>query len=49
MFGGPRQSVRFVVDLVTWPGGVRRVLAITDGHARAVHALAPREGAPQAS
>ncbi|MFI5309097.1 MAG: DUF2332 domain-containing protein [Polyangiales bacterium] len=49
MFGGPRESVRFVVDLVTWPGAVRRVLAITDGHARAVHALGPSGGAPAVS
>ena len=34
--GGPRESLRCLVDLTTWPGGVRRVLAITDGHAREV-------------
>jgi hypothetical protein len=49
MFGGPRESVRFVVDLVTWPGAVRRLLAITDGHARAVQALAPTGEEPLAS
>jgi hypothetical protein len=37
LFGGPRDSVRFVVDAVTWPGGERRVLAITDGHGNFVH------------
>lgn len=31
-------SPRFVVDLHTWPGGQRRVLAYTDGHVRAVYA-----------
>lgn len=35
---GVRDSVRMVVDLTTWPGGERRVLAHTDGHVRAVHA-----------
>jgi len=37
LFGGPRDSVRFVVDAVTWPGGERQILAITDGHANFVH------------
>lgn len=36
---GVRDSVRMVVDLTTWPGGERRVLAYTDGHVRAVHAV----------
>jgi hypothetical protein len=36
LLGGPRDSVRFLVDLTTWPGGDHRVLAVTDGHARAV-------------
>jgi hypothetical protein len=36
MLGGPRDSMRFVVDLITWPGAVRRLLASTDGHARSV-------------
>jgi hypothetical protein len=31
--------VRFVVDLVTWPGAERRTLAITDGHGNFVNAL----------
>lgn len=39
LFGGPRESVRFLVDAVTWPGGERRILAATDGHANFVHAL----------
>jgi hypothetical protein len=29
-----------IVDLVTWPGGERRTLAITDGHANFVNMLA---------
>jgi hypothetical protein len=33
---GPVESIRFLVELITWPGGERRVLAITDGHAREV-------------
>ena len=37
---GPRDSVRFLVDLVTWPGGERRTLAATDGHGNFVEALA---------
>jgi hypothetical protein len=40
LFGGPRDSVRFLVDAVTWPGGERRILAATDGHANFVDALA---------
>jgi hypothetical protein len=36
VLGGPPESLRCLVDLWTWPGGVRRVLAITDGHAREV-------------
>ena len=39
VLGGPRDSVRFVVDLVTWPGAERRTLAITDGHGNFVNAL----------
>ena len=35
---GMRDSVRFVVDLHTWPGGKRRIIAHTDGHVRAVYA-----------
>jgi hypothetical protein len=36
---GPRDSHRFLVDLITWPGGERRTLAITDGHGNFVDAL----------
>lgn len=36
--GGPRESTRFLIDLVTWPGGERRTLASTDGHVRFVDA-----------
>lgn len=39
MVGGPARSKRFVVDVVTWPDGERRLLAETDGHARFVRAL----------
>jgi hypothetical protein len=39
MLGGPRESVRFLVDLVTWPGETRRALAATDGHANFVEVL----------
>lgn len=39
---GPRESIRFLVELITWPGAVRRLLAITDGHVRAVHACEDR-------
>lgn len=35
--GGPRDSIRFLVDLVTWPGGERRTLATTDGHGNFVN------------
>jgi hypothetical protein len=35
---GVRDSLRMVVDLTTWPGGERRVLAYTDGHVRSVFA-----------
>jgi hypothetical protein len=34
-----RESPHFLVDLTTWPGGERRRLAFTDGHARSVEAL----------
>jgi hypothetical protein len=37
--GGPRDSIRFLVDLVTWPGGERRSLAATDGHVRSITVL----------
>ncbi len=36
--GGPRGSVRFLIDLITWPGPTRRTLATTDGHVRFVDA-----------
>lgn len=39
VLGGPRDSARFVVDLVTWPGPERRLLAETDGHARFVRPI----------
>jgi hypothetical protein len=39
LLGGPKDSMQFWVDLITWPGRVRRLLAITDGHARSVEAL----------
>jgi hypothetical protein len=45
VLGGSRESPRFLVDMITWPGAVRRTLAYTDGHARAVHALAGEPGA----
>jgi hypothetical protein len=35
---GQTDSLRFLVELITWPGAERRVLAITDGHVRAVEA-----------
>jgi hypothetical protein len=38
VLGGPRESVRFLLDVVTWPGGERRTLATTDGHVRFVDA-----------
>jgi hypothetical protein len=34
-----RDSLRMVVDLTTWPGGERRVLAHSDGHVRSVFAV----------
>jgi hypothetical protein len=40
MLGGPIESNRMVVDLTIWPGGQRRVLAVTDGHASSVSTLA---------
>lgn len=33
-----RDSPRMVIDLTTWPGGVRRIIGYTDGHVRAVYA-----------
>lgn len=35
---GVENGLRFVVDLIMWPGGGRRILAYTDGHVRAVYA-----------
>jgi hypothetical protein len=37
--GGPRDSLRFLLDVLTWPGGERRTLAATDGHVRTVSVL----------
>jgi hypothetical protein len=39
VLGGPRDSERFLVDVVTWPGAERRTLAVTDGHGNFVDAL----------
>lgn len=39
VLGGPRESVRVLVDTITWPGAERRILASTDGHARFVEML----------
>jgi hypothetical protein len=36
LFAGPRNSIRFCVDMITWPGAERRLLAFTDGHAGSV-------------
>lgn len=38
VFGGPPNSVRFLIDVVTWPGAERRTLATTDGHVRFIAA-----------
>lgn len=38
LFDGPRDSPRMVIDLISWPGGVRRILGHTDGHVRAIYA-----------
>jgi hypothetical protein len=38
--GGPRDSLRMLIDTVTWPGEERRLLAVTDGHVRFVEWLA---------
>ncbi len=32
--GGPRESLRFLIDVIHWPGGERRTLGVTDGHVR---------------
>jgi hypothetical protein len=39
VLGGPRDSPRFLVDVITWPGAERRTLAVTDGHGRFVQSL----------
>ena len=39
VLGGPLDSVRMLLDLVVWPGGERRILAVTDGHVRSVEML----------
>jgi hypothetical protein len=39
LFGGEINSARMVFDLVTWPGGQRRILGYTDGHVRHVSAV----------
>lgn len=36
VLGGPRDSLQVLVDTVAWPGGERRTLALSDGHARFV-------------
>ncbi len=35
---GPRDSTRFLIDVITWPGGERRALGTTDGHVRFIAA-----------
>lgn len=35
-----RDSPRMVIDVTTWPGGLRRIIGYTDGHVRAVYANA---------
>lgn len=39
ILGGPRDSARFLVDVVMWPGEDRRTLAVTDGHGNFVHVV----------
>lgn len=39
LFGGEPNSARMVIDLITWPGGARRILGYTDGHVRGVYAV----------
>lgn len=39
LIDGVRDSSRFVADIITWPGGKRRVLGYTDGHVRSVEAI----------
>jgi hypothetical protein len=35
---GVRDSVRVVIDVITWPGAVRRIIGYTDGHVRSIYA-----------
>jgi len=43
VLGGPRDSVRMLIDIVSWPAadaaGERRILGVTDGHVRSVEAF----------
>jgi hypothetical protein len=39
LLDGVKDSPRFVADIITWPGGARRILGYTDGHVRAVDAV----------
>jgi hypothetical protein len=39
ILGGPRDSTRFVIDMVSWPGAVQRTLAATNGHVQFVESL----------
>jgi hypothetical protein len=39
LLGGPLGSTRMLLDLTIWPGGERRILAVTDGHVRSVEML----------
>jgi hypothetical protein len=39
VLGGPRESLRTLIDTITWPGAARRTLAETDGHVRYVEVL----------
>jgi hypothetical protein len=38
--GGARDSLRMLSDVITYPDGTRRTLAVTDGHVRFVDVLA---------
>lgn len=37
---GIRDSVRIVIDVITWPGAERRIIGYTDGHVRGIYAAA---------
>jgi hypothetical protein len=39
VLGGPRDSLRILIDTISWPGGERRTIALTDGHLRFVEML----------